>query len=74
MKAIAGMASPTSRKRTKKESGAELTRLMKDYPEVQLATLVSVPPEGASWVHEMKFDGYRLLGFVCQVADKGNPY
>ena len=32
---------------------------------MQLATLVSVPPEGASWVHEMKFDGYRLLGFVC---------
>jgi len=27
----------------------------------QLATLVSAPPEGEEWLHEMKFDGYRLL-------------
>ena len=33
-------------------------------PEVQLATLVDEPPEGEQWVHEIKFDGYRLLGFV----------
>jgi bifunctional non-homologous end joining protein LigD len=25
-----------------------------------LATLVSKPPKGAGWVHEIKFDGYRL--------------
>jgi bifunctional non-homologous end joining protein LigD len=36
---------------------------MAQYPEVQLATLVDVVPEGANWVHEIKFDGYRLLGF-----------
>jgi bifunctional non-homologous end joining protein LigD len=36
------------------------------YPEVQLATLVDTPPEGAQWLHEVKFDGYRLLGFVSQ--------
>ena len=30
---------------------------------MQLATLVDVVPEGGNWVHETKFDGYRLLGF-----------
>ena len=32
----------------------------------QLATLVSAPPEGENWVHEIKFDGYRLLALVEQ--------
>jgi len=27
----------------------------------QLATLVDQPPKGAEWLHEMKFDGYRIL-------------
>jgi bifunctional non-homologous end joining protein LigD len=30
----------------------------------QLATLVSAPPNGENWVHEIKFDGYRLLAVV----------
>jgi bifunctional non-homologous end joining protein LigD len=28
----------------------------------QLATLVTEAPEGADWLHEIKFDGYRILG------------
>jgi bifunctional non-homologous end joining protein LigD len=28
--------------------------------EPQLATLVKVPPAGDEWVHEIKFDGYRI--------------
>ena len=28
---------------------------------VQLATLVDAPPKGPEWLHEMKFDGYRIL-------------
>ena len=31
---------------------------------MQLATLVDAPPEGEQWLHEIKFDGYRLLGFL----------
>jgi len=27
----------------------------------QLATLVEEPPKGEEWLHEMKFDGYRIL-------------
>jgi bifunctional non-homologous end joining protein LigD len=30
----------------------------------QLATLVKEVPRGEEWIHEIKFDGYRLLGFV----------
>jgi bifunctional non-homologous end joining protein LigD len=30
----------------------------------ELATLVSAPPGGAEWLHEIKFDGYRV---VCEV-------
>src|SRR4051794_29616750 len=44
--------------------GYGLRTLIERYPEVQLATLVDTPPEGAQWVHEIKLDGYRLLGFV----------
>lgn len=29
----------------------------------QLATLVDKPPEGSEWIHEIKFDGYRILAF-----------
>lgn len=31
-----------------------------DFVEPMLATLVSSPPGGGRWVHEIKFDGYRL--------------
>jgi bifunctional non-homologous end joining protein LigD len=34
--------------------------------EPQLATLVSDPPPGEDWVHELKLDGYRIL---CAVED-----
>ncbi len=43
---------------------AVLRALIERYPEVQLATLVDTPPEGAQWLHEIKLDGYRLLGFI----------
>jgi bifunctional non-homologous end joining protein LigD len=31
---------------------------------LQLATLVEAPPEGPEWLHEQKFDGYRILAVV----------
>ena len=30
----------------------------------QLATLESAPPEGDAWVHEIKFDGYRIIAVL----------
>ncbi len=53
--------------RKKKSKGAkkDLQSLVRQYPSVQLATLVDKPPQGEQWLHEIKFDGYRLLGFLA---------
>jgi bifunctional non-homologous end joining protein LigD len=34
------------------------------FVEPQLASATAKPPSSASWVHEVKFDGYRLLGRI----------
>jgi bifunctional non-homologous end joining protein LigD len=57
-------------KETKQVSANGLNALMKRYSEVQLATLVATPPEGAQWLHEIKFDGYRLLAYVFGGASR----
>ena len=33
---------------------------------MELATLVSEAPNGDDWIHEIKFDGYRML---CRILD-----
>lgn len=43
---------------------SDISKLVKKYTDVQLATLVDEAPGGSGWVHEVKFDGYRLLGHV----------
>jgi bifunctional non-homologous end joining protein LigD len=35
--------------------------------ELQLATLIDEPPDGSEWLHEQKFDGYRILA-VCDAG------
>jgi bifunctional non-homologous end joining protein LigD len=37
---------------------------MPNNPKPQLATLADKAPEGADWLHEIKYDGYRLLARV----------
>jgi bifunctional non-homologous end joining protein LigD len=39
-----------------------------EHLEAELATLVDEAPSGEQWVHEIKFDGYRML---TRVADGG---
>ena len=34
---------------------------MPEFVPPQLATLVREPPSGAEWLHELKFDGYRMI-------------
>jgi bifunctional non-homologous end joining protein LigD len=50
------------------EKAAKLTNAHKSpFPEKlspQLAVLAEHPPAGEQWLHEIKFDGYRLLAFV----------
>ena len=40
---------------------------MPEFLSPQLATLVDRPPEGGEWVHELKFDGYRM---ICHLHNK----
>ena len=37
-----------------------------DFVAPELATLVADPPEGEGWLHEIKFDGYRLQARIDQ--------
>jgi bifunctional non-homologous end joining protein LigD len=48
-------------------------------PEPELATLVDAAPDGDGWVHELKFDGYRVLvrierGEVTLLTRRGNDW
>lgn len=63
------MVKPTSRKAIN-ESGAgqakspardEVSLAPPAFRPVQLATLVDTVPAGDRWIHEMKYDGYRIL-------------
>ncbi len=51
----------------KKKSASQKLTSPPDDAQVELATLADVPPLGDDWLHEIKFDGYRML---CRV-DKG---
>ena len=55
-------------KTSAKKSSTSLTSLMTQYPHPELATLVDQQPNGDAWIHEIKYDGYRLMAFV----DKGS--
>jgi bifunctional non-homologous end joining protein LigD len=39
---------------------------MPEFIPPQLATLVSEPPAGDEWLHELKFDGYRMLCYLSR--------
>ncbi len=39
-------------------------RRMPDKLQPQLATVASQAPDGPEWLHEIKYDGYRLLGRI----------
>jgi len=49
----------------KKIAGARKAKMPQEV-EPELATLVSAPPAGDEWLHELKLDGYRIL---CAVED-----
>src|SRR5487761_1246672 len=66
-----GRAKKSTARRAKKRASDELPgrrAALPDAVELQLATLVKSPPEGEHWLHEIKFDGYRIL---CRI-DRGH--
>src|ERR1051325_5788363 len=52
-----------TRSKVKPPPGARKAKLP-GFVSPQLATLVKEPPSGDEWLHELKFDGYRML---CRV-------
>jgi bifunctional non-homologous end joining protein LigD len=54
------MTRPTSR-RTKLASDQKAASTPPAFRPVQLATLVDAVPAGDRWIHEVKYDGYRIL-------------
>ena len=71
---------PKSKPKTvarRKTGGSKLA--LPDFIEPQLATLAEHPPKGDNWVHEIKFDGYRLEahlqdGEVKLITRAGNDW
>jgi len=57
-------------KKPKKKKAAGHADKMPGFIEPCLATLRSTPPAGEEWVHEVKFDGYRLQAHVARGAAK----
>jgi bifunctional non-homologous end joining protein LigD len=47
-----------------KLKGAKKGKITGEFFEPQLAKLGEMPPEGDQWLHEIKWDGYRLVGTV----------
>ena len=52
------VAAPARKAASRKKSAPAAA--MPDFIAPQLATLVERPPAGEGWVHEIKFDGYRM--------------
>jgi bifunctional non-homologous end joining protein LigD len=54
---------PSTKKKSAASAKSKITfaALEKKYTAPQLATLADDPPEGDGWVHEVKYDGYRIM-------------
>jgi bifunctional non-homologous end joining protein LigD len=61
--AVQRRPSAPGRRATRRSTSKHTTslRTLLSLAEPELATLVKSPPSGDEWVHEMKFDGYRVL-------------
>ena len=55
--------SPSLAEEARQNTGSRKSALPQ-RPQAQLATLVEKLPEGTGWLHEIKFDGYRILAVV----------
>jgi bifunctional non-homologous end joining protein LigD len=53
-------ASASAKSDEKKESPGAANTALPQFVPFSLATLYDKPPSGPGWVHEIKFDGYRL--------------
>ena len=56
----AGKPAPAPKTAKAVKAAPRTTVPMPDFVEPQLCRLVTVPPTGTAWLHELKLDGYRL--------------
>src|SRR5260221_353856 len=56
-------AEPAKKAAATRPQGAR-KRVMPEKIAPQLATLVEEAPDGPEWLHEIKYDGYRLLAWI----------
>ena len=52
--------------RARPRSAARARAQMPEQPKPQLASLAQHAPDGDDWLHEIKYDGYRLLARIEQ--------
>jgi len=55
----------SGRTRKTRAGGVKKNAALPRFVEPQLATLVDAPPPGGDWLHEIKFDGYRMMASVA---------
>ncbi|AUX78693.1 DNA ligase D [Sinorhizobium fredii] len=61
-----GLAADERKKRSRKDIATSTTVDLPDFIDPQLCETLSRPPAGDDWLHEIKFDGYRIQ---MRVAD-----
>ncbi|HVB15596.1 MAG TPA: DNA ligase D [Stellaceae bacterium] len=61
---IAGDPIPGAKRRAISRPRGARKRPMPEHLAVQLATAADAAPEGEEWLHEIKYDGYRLLARI----------
>jgi bifunctional non-homologous end joining protein LigD len=62
-----GKATPEPARESKAPEKTGARTPVPDFVPPELATLTAHAPEGDEWLHEMKFDGYRIL---CRLEDE----
>jgi bifunctional non-homologous end joining protein LigD len=61
----AAKAKSSGRTASGSKKKSEASAKIPPFVAPQLTTLVDAPPSGADWLHEIKFDGYRLVASVA---------
>jgi ATP-dependent DNA ligase len=53
---------------------AERVRPLPEWIRPQLTELIDAAPEGPDWLHEIKFDGYRMHARLLRRGEAADAY
>ncbi|MFB2567438.1 DNA ligase D [Rhizobium sp. IMFF44] len=65
-----GLAAGERKKRSRKDVATSTAADLPDFVDPQLCKTVARPPAGNGWLHEIKFDGYRIQMRIADGAVK----